>query len=191
MQKHKQGSIGLAHLSDVLRFGLLSNYGGVWVDATVYLADAFPREMFTETFYTQCFSSWNACPQEACRGKWCGFFLAGKADNIIFPYMYEALCWWWENHDRAVDYVFFDYILWAGFCSVSEIKRQIDQVRPGNENIWVLEKCINDVYDPAAFEQLRQSNVFYKLSYKMELKKVTSDGKKTVYAHILEENGVV
>lgn len=28
----------LAHLSDVIRFGLLSRYGGIWLDATIYVS---------------------------------------------------------------------------------------------------------------------------------------------------------
>lgn len=188
IRKHHEGLIGLAHLSDILRFGLLSTYGGAWVDATVYLSKQFPKQLYTESFYTQRFASGESCPQEACRGKWCGFFFGGQKDNVIFPFMYEALCDWWSRHDRVVDYVFFDYILWAAYSEIPEVRRQIDAVPPGNENVWKMWQQRNTVYDPASYRELLSSNDFFKLSYNGQLDMETEDGRKTVYAHILEEN---
>ena len=186
LKKHEAGLIGPAHLSDVLRFGLLSHYGGAWLDSTVYLSGRFPEKLLSESFYTQRFADWSCCPREACRGKWCGFFLGGKAENVIFPFLYEALCFWWSHHDRFVDYVFFDYILWAGYCGVPAIAQQIDAVPASNENMWLMSKKLNEPYAPEAFEALLHSNDFFKLSYKGQLDLKTPEGKKTVYAHLLE-----
>lgn len=190
LEKHAKGIIGPAHLSDVLRFSLLSRYGGAWVDATVYLAGDFPEELLTKEFYTQRFESWDCCPQEACRGKWCGFFFGGKAESPIFSFMFDALCHYWSRFDRVVDYVFFDYILWSGYCAVPEIRRQIDAVSPNNEQIWLLAKVLNEPYEPRDFEKLLSQNAFFKLSYKGQLAEKTADGKKTNYAQILEENNL-
>ena len=190
LEKHRQGTISAAHLSDVLRFGLLSRYGGVWLDATVYLSKDIPSKALTEPFFTQRFSDWESCPQEACRGKWCGFFLGGKAGNVLFTYMYEALADLWKHHDRVVDYVFFDYILWAGYCGVPAIRETIDVVPAGNENIWLLAKHLNDAYTPEKYAELLATNDFFKLSYKGKLMMTTPEGVPTVYAHILAENNI-
>lgn len=188
LKKYEQGIIGPAHLSDVLRFALLRAYGGVWVDATVFLSGELPERLLTEDFYTQRFGSPADCPGEACRGKWCGFFFGGKAESPVFSFMYEALCHYWSKYDKAVDYVFFDYILWAGYSAVPQIRRQIDAVSANNERIWLLARCLNDPYEPAAFDELLRQNAFFKLSYKGRLE-AQLDGRKTVYGHILEENG--
>lgn len=188
--KYQKGTISAAHLSDVLRFGLLSCYGGAWLDATVFLTKSFPSIMLTQNFYTQRFYDWGCCPHEACRGKWCGFYLGGKAGQPIFCYMYSALSEWWRNHDRIIDYVFFDYILWAGYCGVPAIRETIDSVEPGNENIWLLAKHLNDAYTPEKYAKFMESNDFFKLSYKGQLDIKTQNGQKTIYAYILEENNV-
>ena len=188
LHKNQDGIIGLAHLSDVLRFGLLSIYGGLWIDSTVYMSKAIPSLWFDSLFYTQKFSHWIDCPQEACRGLWCGFFIGGAANNTIFVFLYEALCRWWSKHNRAIDYVLFDYILWAGYCGVPTIRATIDGVAPNNPNIWLLAKHLNDAYEPEAYQKMMESNGFFKLSYKGKLEETTADGKKTVYRHILEEN---
>ena len=187
LEKHREGIVGPAHLADVLRFSLLSRYGGAWVDATVYICGEFPTDLLTSEFYTQRFENWYCCPQEACRGKWCGFFFGGRADCPVFSFMVEALCDYWNRHDKAVDYVFFDYVLWAGYCGVAEIRRLIDSVPANNEQILSMAKALIDAYESAKFDDLISDNDFYKLSYKGRLEE-KMDGKLTIYGHILKEN---
>ena len=45
-KKKKEGSISLAAYADLMRFSLLSYYGGIWIDATVYLTDYLSEEIF-------------------------------------------------------------------------------------------------------------------------------------------------
>lgn len=40
-EKYKDGKITLTHLSDILRFDLLSHYGGLYTDATVFGQEIF------------------------------------------------------------------------------------------------------------------------------------------------------
>ena len=39
-EKVNNGEITLTHLSDILRFNLLNEYGGLWIDSTIYLTDS-------------------------------------------------------------------------------------------------------------------------------------------------------
>ena len=43
-QKFKEKKITMTTLSDILRFCLLSEYGGFWIDATVFFTGEFPKE---------------------------------------------------------------------------------------------------------------------------------------------------
>ena len=44
IQKFKTGKMSITALSDVLRVALLSEYGGFWIDSTVFVSGAFPKE---------------------------------------------------------------------------------------------------------------------------------------------------
>ena len=194
LEKYEKGLISKTHLSDILRYALVSTYGGAWIDSTVLLSDRIVRswpEYLQKDFFTQRFASWECCPQEACRGKWCNFFFMGKADCPLFAFVYEALLQWWQTHDRIIDYVILDYMIWAGYCDVPAIREAIDSVEAGNENIWLLAKHLNDAYVPEQYEKLMASNDFFKLSYKGQLNLQTQQGQDTVYAHILKENNVM
>lgn len=193
VEKYQQGIIGNAHFADILRYALVGNYGGGWIDATVLLSPRIVKKIpqYLENFYyTQRFSSWDACPQEACRGKWCNFFFMGQAECPLFHYVYEGLLLWWRKFDRPVDYVFLDYILWSGYCGVEAIREAVDDVPAGNENIWYLAGYLNEPYTPELWNELMGKNELFKLSYKGDMRLTTDKGEKTIYAHILEDNGV-
>ena len=189
MAKYESGLITKIHLTDILRYALVSSYGGAWIDSTVWLSHRIQDNLsgyLHQVYFTQRFPDWSCCPQEACRGKWCNFFFMGQKECPLFSYVYEALLYWWERHDRLIDYVMVDYVIWAGYCGVPEIQRLIDAVPAGNEQIWLMASKLNEPYGAAAFEALMKENDFYKLSYKGHLAEET-EGRKTIYGHILEE----
>jgi hypothetical protein len=74
---------------------------------------------------------------------------------------------------------------------VPAIQECIDSVEPNNPHIWLMANHLNRAYSQKNYEGLMTSNDFFKLSYKGKLDLSTVDGKKTIYAHILEENNVV
>ena len=190
-EKFRNGLITNIHMTDILRYALVSTYGGAWIDSTVWLSDQIKEklpEYLSRPYFTQRFTSWEICPQEACRGKWCNFFFMGQSTCELFSYAYDALLLWWQKHNKLIDYVIVDYILWAGCCGVPEIQQCIDAVEPNNPNIWLMEKHLNDPFVQEEYEALLAGNDFFKLSYKGNLTVQTEDGKKTVYGYILSEN---
>lgn len=49
-EKVQKGRITLTHLSDILRMALLAQYGGLWIDATVYVSQAIQEDIFHPPF---------------------------------------------------------------------------------------------------------------------------------------------
>ena len=190
-EKYEKGLITNIHMTDILRYALVSTYGGAWIDSTVWLSDRIEEklpEYFSRPYFTQRFESWEDCPKEACRGKWCNFFFMGQSSCALFSYVYDALLLWWQKHNRLIDYVIVDYILWAGYSGVPAVQQCIDAVEPNNPNIWLMEKHLNTPYVQEEYGKLMASNDFFKLSYKGKLTTQTEDGRQTVYSHILAEN---
>ena len=189
LEKFKNGKITLVHFTDILRYALTFTYGGMWIDSTVYLSDSFEFDFLDENYHTQRFESSDACPHEACMGKWCNFFFSGKNDNILFGYVYEALLFWWEKHDKLLEYIIVDYVIRSGYFGVDEIQKLIDRVEPNNEKMWMLSKKLNDEYNEKEFNDILNMSGFFKLSFKADWK-TEVNGKKTVYAHIIGEENV-
>ena len=90
IEKFECGKMSITALSDVLRVALLAQYGGFWIDATVFISDRFPVEFIQNDFFTQRMFDPVKWKHEACKGRWCGFLMGGKAENIIFLLLRDA-----------------------------------------------------------------------------------------------------
>ncbi len=187
-EKFERGIITMATMSDVLRFQLLSRYGGYWLDATVFFTGDIPQEYFTKDFYCQrMHSDEETVRREACKGNWCGFSMAGRSGSILFRYMNDAFDLWWQKHNDIVDYVLIDYLLWTGYRKIPEIKNIIDTVPDNNEDIFELYQVLNQPYSDELYQKMTARNVMHKLTYKIELMKETKDERQTMYGWLLEQ----
>ena len=52
MQKMNSGVLRLTHFSDIIRLYLLTHYGGLWLDATIYVTDTIPEDIFSSNYYS-------------------------------------------------------------------------------------------------------------------------------------------
>ena len=185
IEKFEKKIITMTTMSDVLRFALLEKYGGYWLDATVFFTGDIPEEYFSGNFYCQRMVGNTAYTQrEACRGNWCGFSMAGPKGSPVFRFMRDAFSLWWARYDTIIDYVLIDYMLWSGFKGVDAIHKTIDAVPDNNEDIFEMYRVLNQPYSPQLMEKLTQRNVMHKLTYKMDLQKVTPDGQLTLYGYL-------
>ena len=185
IEKFQAGKMSITALSDVLRVALLAQYGGFWIDATVFISDYFPMEFVRSDFYAQRMFDPVKWKREACKGRWCGFLMGGKAGNIIFCLLRDAFFAWWRIHDSAIDYVILDYFLLAGYRRIPEIRKQIESVSDNNPDVFEMYKVLNEPYTPALVEQLTKRTNLHKLTYKMELKPYTEDGTLSLYGFLL------
>lgn len=187
VKKYTENVISPAHFSDVIRFCLLSRYGGMWLDATVYASGEIPIEFIDAPYYTQKARDKNAYPNEPSRAQWCGFIWAGKPGNPLFSFVRDALFQYWKEHDAVVDYIFFDYVILAAYHGLPEVRKMIDEQEPNNERIWDLLRLLNTPFDDQAYRQLCESNLFHKLTYKSDFKKTDERNRETYYGHLYSE----
>ena len=88
INKVEDGKISLTSFSDIIRLGLLSKYGGVWVDATMFFSGYVFNE-FDDIIFNSCFRG---------EGRWSGFFMGGKS-NKLFSFAYDFLILWGILHN--------------------------------------------------------------------------------------------
>lgn len=186
LEKFEKGIITMTTMSDVLRFHLLERYGGYWLDSTVFFTGDIPKEYFSGNFYCQRMTESEQAEREACKCNWCGFSMAGPKENIIFRYMKDAFAKWWKDYDTIIDYVLIDYLLMSGYKHVSAIKDLINQIPNNNEDIFEMYQVLNKPYTKELYDKLTKRNVMHKLTYKMDLQKVTEDGQVTLYGYLLK-----
>lgn len=174
--------ITLTHFSDILRFNLLKNHGGLWLDATIFVNKKIEKSKFCD-FYT-CSGYDDKDYFFVTRGNWCGFLMGGASNNELFSFMNSFFEIYWNNMDKLIDYFLIDYALnyaWnkniGGFKSFTKKNTRID-----NPNLFGLQSKLNEKFNKSEWERLSQNTGMFKLSYKKKL----SNKNGTFYNVILQ-----
>jgi hypothetical protein len=171
-------------LSDILRFGLLYRYGGLWLNSTYYAAAPIPAELLTgHSFYSVKVSvpMWF---QDIAQGRWLANFLAGEAGNPVFRYLLNGLYAYWQMPEQAIDDNLMDYIMMVGYRNVPEITTAIDALQIDQPEIFSLRLMLNSRFDPAAYEKLLATTSFFKMNRRDGLTKQTMIEEDTFYGHL-------
>ena len=166
----ENNKITLTHFSDILRFNLLADYGGLWLDATIYILDENKiNEILEQNFYT---IKLRKCQRRiVSKGLWTGYCMGGNKNNVLFLFMKEFFNEYWKNHSILIDYFLIDYMISIGYNEISDIKNQIDKNQYNNEDVNLLMENINNIYDDKLYKKIIRDNPIQKLSYKRDIEK--------------------
>lgn len=188
-ERFHKGQICFAHLADIIRWGLITKYGGIWLDACDFLCWDDPQRYLVhlteKRFYTQKFSS--MVPHEPCMGKWCNGYFMGRANNVVASYTYAGLLRYWKRQSAPVDYIFLDYIIRCGYFHLPHLTEAIDAVEANSEQFYSFRWKLNEEYVESEYRKIMKESDFYNLPYKMKYQEKTSDGIMTYYGYILEQ----
>jgi hypothetical protein len=179
-RKVKDKAITLTHLSDIIRVLLLYQYGGLWIDATIYNFQQLPDFGNETEFFTLKRLKDNDYVPE-CR--WTGFLVFANKGNLLFEYLKDMLFKYWEEENRLGYYFLIDYLIAIAYEKVPDIKRMIDAVPYSNPYLYWLRIHINEKFDDRAFNELNRTTQFTKLTYKDKYIE-EKDGDLTYYGYI-------
>lgn len=181
MQKVNDGIITLTHFSDIIRVSLLSKYGGIYLDATIFMIKPL-IEPFDYPFYA------NKLPYDArfdifvSKTNWSAFFLAGCSNNPIFNNLKNLFFEYWKTHNVMIDYFLIDYGIKMQYDALPEIKELIDNVPENNFNLHNMFDNLFLPYDENKWKTLQDRTNIFKLSYKYD--KELENKENTLFQHI-------
>lgn len=182
-KKYDDKIIGNAHFSDIIRVNLLKEYGGIWIDATILITKKVKLNELNniKTIKFDCNDK-----TSISKGMWCGFLL-GKINPILYEFMYEFYLDYWTKEDIIIDYFLMDFIIKLAYDNFEDVKTDIDNNKNNNQDIHILCKKLNDIYEEKYYNELLKSNFIHKLSYKVSLQEF-NNGEKT-YWNIIKNGG--
>ena len=181
--KYKAGLISKAQYSDIVRCSLLYQYGGIWMDATVFMTKAVPESFYENTFSSLRFdSNENALSQ----GYWTAYFLAGQKGNTLVKLVRDILYRYWEQHDKLIEYFLIDYSFLYAREKYLQFREMMDAQPVTGNNRFLIRQFISSAPDATAMETLSRDPVgIYKLSHKEQYRS-EAHGQPTVYSKILD-----
>jgi hypothetical protein len=106
--KYAKGKISPTHFSEILRFALLSNYGGFWIDSTVYLSGEI------ENYARDPFFAFSTTPKYLMGDEKLSFsswFLYSERNGIYVQYIYQMLINYWLSEGRYLHRYYLHYCM--------------------------------------------------------------------------------
>jgi hypothetical protein len=106
--KYARDEISPTIFSDILRFALLSNYGGFWIDSTVYLSGEI------ENYAREPFFAFTTTPKYLMGDEKLSFsswFLYSERNGIYVKYVYQMLINYWESEERYLHRYYLHYCM--------------------------------------------------------------------------------
>ncbi|MBQ4646383.1 MAG: hypothetical protein IJB79_03445 [Candidatus Gastranaerophilales bacterium] len=178
----KNKKISTAHFSDILRLNLLSKYGGIWIDATMYSTSKLPQEILDSNFFVYQKNS-EIDPMGNCMS--C-YFIKANANNLWLNMIKKSLENYWSENDFVVNYFLFEHLTTI-LLNESELLKDLWNEMPCiyTNNICAIQDKKFDKINECDFNKILNATAIHKLTYK-----TIPEGynKKDTYLYELLEN---
>lgn len=180
--REKTAKMSKAHFSDLLRCILLSLYGGLWLDASVFLTGEIPQYIFKNNLFL-----YRRDDSELDKKYWestFAYYFGWQPDFLVrtlIGIMYAKkdttgqkvasdfacmLLTYWKNNDQAIDYFFFQIM-------IEEYFKQNPEMMPETVNDTIphlLRQYINEKPVPGySFENIVHQTTLHSLNYKSDV----------------------
>ena len=175
--KFKQGKIGFAHFSDIIRLELLVRYGGVWIDSTVLCTDSDTCPVM-ETVPLFVYQSLNSMVNDAYTSNW---LISARPRSPILVLTRDLLFAYWKDYSTAKNYFIFHMFFAMAIHAYPEIRRHMPPYN--NAAPHMLANELDREYSEERFMMLKKYASFHKLDYK----KAYSQKKNTFYDVLIKQ----
>lgn len=178
----KQKRITNANFSDLCRIALLADYGGLWIDSTVFLTGKINKEILQSDifFYQASFLDMTVTKVS----NW--FMYAKNPDNYFMQSLKESMINYWINNKYTDDYFIF-HIMTAAMSEKKCFRKYFENM-PYFSNTYphLLSLELNNEMNKEKLRHILQMSNVHKLTYKNLM---PSSDNKNVYEYIVSRKG--
>ena len=201
-EKFAKGGFSFAKLSNLVRLYLLSAYGGIWLDATIYLTSPISETWLQSDFfalqrsktpppdaeiYVKCdpqYFSWHPSFQV----KILNSFIIAKPNNKIVGDLLSILLEYWKKEAQIGHYFFFQ-ICFNRMMMNDEWKNLNCEI-VGDTDCHKLQTVALDKFDYRLYNEIAAKSGIHKLTYRFDkFGQVTQDSFYYVIANEKVEKG--
>ena len=180
---YQRGIITIQYLSDIVRAGLLTANGGIWIDATLCLTKPIDEIILNPFFYSFKRSHENINWAFVAENRWTAFFLASQKNCNLIKFLYSALVECIENYGGIPDYFTIDYILAIAYHENTEIRTFIDGLPSIKPNIGRLIQ-VDEGITETKFQEVFHSSPAFKFDWRKPIKDFDEQGELTIYSRL-------
>lgn len=171
-EMYKNGIINNTHYSDIIRLELLKEYGGLWLDSTIFLTD------YLEDYITKGSIFVFQFPENSDARTISNWLMYAHSKNILIEETLKLLYRYWRTEKKVLNY-YVMHFLFRIVCNIYyEEWKKVPYFLKSSCNI--MEKELNNEYNKERMEQILKMSKIHKLSYKQCFNR-----KNSIYNYIL------
>ena len=186
IEKVKRGTINYTHFSDILRFSLLAEHGGLWVDSSLYVNSPIPESVFEQDYFS-IYTDFDFNYVGVNRCLWKCFLLGARSHSTWFSCARDIIYEYWKSLNLLIDYLVVDYILLLIYDSNHEVKKAVDSAVEFAPHVLHFEKIANEPCVEETYRKMCGECRWFKLSYKLPFKEYTDDGALTYFGRLMSD----
>lgn len=178
IQKWESGSISSAQFSDYLRTFLLVNYGGLWLDATVYLSSQLPKYIFQSGLFLVHHSNYT----DDITIKYNSWLIYSKPNNPVLKATLDVLTDYYL-HEKKIR----EYFLWHIIVTeiINMFNKDIEHFI-SDYDCDILCGLLNKRFNEQLFDEIKSITSIHKLSYK----NIESNNEDSFYHYLFCEDNI-
>lgn len=191
IEKRDKNIIPITQFSDIIRNGLLSQKGGLWLDASIWVNEKYwsivkwDSQFWSVKLKTIYRPEMTGQVVSGC--KWASFNMYGKRGNVINSFVFDAMVKFYTNHNQTLDYFGQNHFIRIAYDMIPTAHELIESIPYNNPDIYALPDLVyrNEVFNQDVWDRLNQRTGLFKITQK---RKYLSDihGEKTYYGHFKE-----
>lgn len=182
IEGHEQQKISVQTFSDILRFNLLKNNGGTWIDATIFFMEKYDLEekMGKKSFESLDFESTkDFFSYEDLKCSWSGFFISARENCVLVDAMDTVFREYYLKYNCYPIYFFIDVVFMI--CKKYKIDDGVlDKISASKGSMFALSGIINEEFNSDLSAELARTP--QKLKWMMKLKNIKEN---SFYENIL------
>lgn len=178
IKKWEKGYITFAHFSDILRIELLSKYGGLWLDSTIFTTKR-SELVFNENIELFVFKQVDLDRKNSLSVVASNWLIYANKNNNIINLTKKLLYYYWKDYNYAINYNIFHIF----FKLATEVYKDEWKNVPTFNNIspHILQFELNDDFQEIRFNEIKKMSDFHKLNWRIK-----SENKNSFYNYIVD-----
>lgn len=150
--KYFQKKIPVQTFSDLLRFSLLHEQGGLWLDSTIFVSKPIPDLVFECDYWQHKYKSLSEYSKKYENFGMSAF--AGCKGNVVSEFCREYFFSYWKNENVLCDYFQIGIVLSMGIDNIKEIRKLFYTIPENNSHIFDLIKIQDTPFCPDSWNDI-------------------------------------
>lgn len=181
--KFNDKKIPIQTISDIIRLKLLYEYGGLWIDSTMFLVGDIPELSGFDFFSLKQITHDN---KYVSKYRWDTSFLFAHKNLPYFNFLINVHLVYSLKYDFNIDYFLIDYLIDLLSKYDEEFNSLINHIPYSNPDTSLFSNIANNEYDDRIMKSLTLQNFVFKLNHRIKYLSRTDEGKKTNWSSIMD-----